>query len=55
MNLEVPSRGELESIFTKHHDRLDHPGINSTVNEIQQKYTWVGMYPDIANYVSENN
>ena len=52
MNLEVPLYEELNAIFEKYHDDLGHPGMNSTVRSIQQRFTWVGMYPQIRNFVS---
>lgn len=53
MKLEVPTRKEIEEIFIKYHDKIGHPGINCTVNAIQQRYTWIGINPDVANYVSD--
>ena len=49
---EVPRREELQGIYEKFHDQIGHRGINSTLNGIQQYYTWLGMYSEITKYVS---
>ena len=54
-DLEVPSSVELPSILEKYHDQIAHPGINSSVKSIKQRYYWLGLYSDVSNYVSSLN
>ena len=39
-DLEVPSSSELQGILEKYHDQIGHPGINSSVKSIKQRYHW---------------
>ena len=42
-------RGEFRAILKKMHDQLVHPGINTTYNTVQQRFSWKGMYSSIEN------
>ena len=51
-DLEVPLRSQIGEILQKYHDNVGHPGTSTTINSVQQRYTWKGIYNDIATYVS---
>ena len=41
IDLEVPYEKDRNDIIRKHHDQVGHPGINATVDSIQQQYTYM--------------
>ena len=51
-DFEVACRADVQDILERFHDRLAHPGINSSVLSIRQRYYWPGMYTQITDYVS---
>ena len=51
-DLAVPLQSELDSIYEKFHDEVGHPGINTTLHSVQQRYTWAGVSQDVKEYVS---
>ena len=52
IDLEVPYEKDRNDIIRKHHDQVGHPGINATVDSVQQQYTWKGLYTKINDNVS---
>ena len=50
-NLEVPLMSQSD-IYRKFHDQVGHPGINTTLSSVQQRYTWAGIGKDVKEYVS---
>ena len=50
--VEVPTSGEIRRILERMHDLLGHPGINTTYNSVQQRFSWKGMYASMEDYVS---
>ena len=51
---EVVSSDRVSEIFKLYHDSAAHPGINTTVRSIKEKYFWPGLSKDVRNYVSFN-
>ena len=52
VDVKVALSEEVDGILKKFHDKVGHPGINSTYLAIQQQYYWKGMFTDVSQYVS---
>ena len=52
INLQVPLQFHLDSIYERFHDEVGHPGINTTLDSVHQRYTWVGIFQAVREYVT---
>ncbi|KAI6652983.1 hypothetical protein LOD99_4060 [Oopsacas minuta] len=48
--LEIPLVSEIDNIIGFYHN-VTHPGINTTIDGIQNKYDWNGIYNDVGSYI----
>ena len=52
MLCEVVQVDEVSGIMHIHHDVTGHPGMNTTIKSIKEKYYWHGLSKDVKYYVS---
>ncbi|KAI6648552.1 hypothetical protein LOD99_8032 [Oopsacas minuta] len=48
--LEIPLVSEIDNIIGFYHN-VTHPGINTTIDGIRNKYDWNGIYNDVGSYI----
>ena len=49
---EVVQANEVPQVIRRFHDSTGHPGMNSTIIAIKEKYYWFGLNKDVKDYVS---
>ena len=48
----IPFNSEIENILINNHDKLDHPGRDSTIFNIKRdNFYWINMKKDVENYI----
>ncbi|KAI6660171.1 PEP-CTERM domain protein [Oopsacas minuta] len=48
--LEIPLVSEIDNIIGFYHN-VTHPGLNTTIDGIRNKYDWNGIYNDVGSYI----